>query len=213
MYYSQQLGRRSRRLDRMRYVFLIIICFIVSCSSLKSNNKKAIRVFKKHIRNAGSGSLDDQESIKILERLTKSKCYIEQHHFGGEFKSVSTYNVNDWKEWLELNKSRLSFRNNSIYLMDSPKVLVKNPIEIMNQYVSDLKKMHNEMSIYVPDLDYILEQINDITLGEIHEYTYYFIDKNDPYSYISKVEKWVIENKHLLKWDADSQSIVMVRKS
>ncbi|GAK91293.1 hypothetical protein JCM19297_790 [Nonlabens ulvanivorans] len=190
----------------MRYLVVIFICFIVSCSSTRiEKRKEEVRAFEKHIKDSYK-----DDSIELLERLTKSICPVDRSCFGGSIKQPSNYNIRAWQEWLDLNKSKLSIVGDSIYLTEPAEMPVKDPLVVLNQYINHIESMNQNLSYHIDDVDFIIDQF-EIASNHKIEYSSWYDDKIAGMN-TGPAKTWLKENEEFLIWDKENQ-VVVVRKS
>ncbi len=183
---------------------------MVSCSSTRIENRKVLKAFERHIEKAKEVSFEDSNSsIEFLEGITKSRCVI-RGNIAGAFKYSSNYNIEAWKYWLTLNNSRLSMVGDSIYLTEPAEMPVKDPVKLFNEYIDDIELMNQDLSYYVPDVEFIIAQFEIASNYEI-EYSSWYDDEIVGMN-TSPAKTWLLKNEKLLVWDKENQ-VVVVRKS
>lgn len=196
---------------------LCFIIFILISYTSSAQNKKAISKYQEHltiIKNASNSQNVDlkslNESIEIIENLTKIRSYEDSSDYGN-FKMPVSYNIKDWELWIEKNKLNIIFQNHTNKLIaNNAKPLVKKPIDLFKSYINDLKKMKKTENYIVHEIDYILNNLEKLTKIK---FTYNencacrFPTKSD----FDKIDKWFKKNGQKLSWNKRSQQIEIIQ--
>ncbi len=163
------------------------------------------------------GYADDEllKTIEYLETLTGIIPCLEYSIEQQPHKYTTTFILNDWKNWLELNRSNIDFDKNTgaIVFVNNAKQLEKNPKDEFLKYVEIIKNnmesdFYNLSELYCAH-DYVVNLIgydsNDLDWNDKKELvlpTQYFLER---------INLWYKENAAYLIWNKEKQMITLNR--
>lgn len=122
-------------MNRFSSVLIIVFFFLgLSCKSSTQETDPSVIDFLNRIlflEKLTNGTETDEynleESITIIEELTNIKSYVEKDY--SDLKIPNIWNIQDWKEWYELNKKNIYYSKieNKFYVKGKTKYLKKDP--------------------------------------------------------------------------------------
>lgn len=156
--------------------------------------------------------IDLNKIIPLLEKLTGIQSYkkeSESCHTSPIFILPNIYNIEDWKDWYDLNKNNLYWDSSTekICLIQAPKYLIKDPIAEYKIYINIIDLDYTNYYLVSEDLfDYAYELIENLTGYRVeynHEYEFQYPTPED----ILFLKDWLQKNKENLYWDKYSQVV------
>ncbi len=215
--------QNSCRCYGMRILPLIIMLLFIYANQVNSQNtrlqRKAQKEYLNKVKNLEKTlkrkTIKDKDLNKIippLEKLTGIQSYkkeSESCYTSAIFIFPNIYNIKDWKDWYDLNKSNLYWDSSTdkICLIQSPKYLIKDPVSEYKKYTNIIDLDYTNYYVVSEDLfDYAYEFIENLTGYTVeynHEYGFQYPTPED----ILFLKNWLQKNKENLYWDKYSQEV------
>lgn len=198
----------------------ILFLSLSSCSSTnefnKRSNQKAKDLMSFHLRNINYYVDDDsttvlisdiKESIELYESISLVKSYREYQIDISIFPLK--YNISDWTEFLNMNKDNIYLDKNSLIKFKStPNYINKNPNLYINSVIYDIEKMLINKHVYVEEIDYLLEIIENVT--KIKSDRIDFNGTSVPsFENIKQWKEWLAINSSKLYWNKGTQEVIV----
>ncbi|MDC8003041.1 hypothetical protein POV27_03205 [Aureisphaera galaxeae] len=157
-----------------------------------------------------------QEKIKALEKVTGIRSNDDGSCFTGFMRQPVSYNLEDWKQWLELNKELLILdeENETLKTTSNPEPIKRDPDKYFLTLVNELEEMLLDDVVIWDKSLHIIGVLDPITdYRDTHHSLQCSCDESDetyPYGtlhHVTILKEWYAKNSHRLYWDLESQSL------
>lgn len=191
---------------RIFIILLINLTFIGNTYTTDEAQKLYQYHLKAITKSLEDGKIENDNSINIIEKVTKIKCHQNTSYGYGNYKVPTKFNIEDWEAWFNINKNNLILKDDELSVVNS-KPLKKEPVKLYRYYLLELKKMIETESFNLDEVDYIMDRLETLVGDKNVNYSKDYghrIPDNITFDYF---ENWLSKNKDKLKWDSENQKI------
>ncbi|WP_299676272.1 hypothetical protein [uncultured Dokdonia sp.] len=205
-------------MKKLHIILLLFVCSVfLNCKNSNAQADNNSIVFLEYVNHIEDSFIKEKtqkgfnisEAILKIEDISNIKSYMEEGY--SDYKIPNQWNIKDWKDWYDLNKSNLRFdkEKEKFYLDSDIKYLRKNPVEVFKVHLSILKKnngIENE-NINANHLDYAITFFENLTGYKKIELEEDWGERIPKQSDIDFLNNWLDQNKGKLSWDEKNQEV------
>lgn len=201
---------------KLKLISLILLFTGCDSNAQKTVDNDAINKFNEQLSvieiSVSSENIDSEKlnyAIASIENITNIFSYIEESDYGGDIKNPVSYNIQDWRSWLEQNRKvlKLDKEKGSLYIKGEVLNINRNPNDLFLSYISDLKQMSKDEHYVLHEIYYILDKLEGITKYKEVRFSEDCNCRFPREQDFTEFDKWYQANKSNLIWNSKKQII------